>query len=73
MHGAAHSAVAFILEAGGVTLEGMDLITVDPSGLVATLKIMWRPLPAIVVMQNRVAPHVGAPVLTLVSTAPAAA
>lgn len=70
MHGAAHVAVAFRLEAGGETLGGMDLITLDPSGLVATMKIMWRPLPAIVAMQNRIAPHVGAPRLKLVPADP---
>ena len=66
MHGVAHVAVAFRLDAGDDTLDGTDLITLDPSGLVATLKGMWRPLPGIVTMQNRIAPHVGAPSLKLV-------
>ena len=73
MHGAAHVAVALKLEAGGDTLDGMDLITLGPGGLVASMKIMWRPLPAIVAMQNRIAPHIGAPVLTLGPAAPATA
>ena len=73
MHGTAHSAVAFRLVAGDVTLDGLDLVTFDPSGLVETLKVMWRPLPAIVAMQNRIAPLVGAPALSLVPDAPTAA
>lgn len=72
MHGAEHRAVAFRLQAAGVSLDGMDLITLAPDGRVASLKIMWRPLPAIVAVQNLIAPHVGAPALTLVP-APTAA
>ncbi|MCB8877886.1 nuclear transport factor 2 family protein [Acidisoma silvae] len=73
MHGNAHSAVAFRLDAGGITLDGMDLFEFDSTGLVATLKVMWRPLPAIVAMQNRIAPLVGAPLMSLVTATAAAA
>jgi hypothetical protein len=73
LHGTAHSAVAFRLDAGGVTLDGMDLFTFDPDWPVATLKVMWRPLPAVVAMQNRIAPLVGAPVMSLVTATAAAA
>lgn len=73
LRGAEHVAVAFRLEAAGKSLDGMDLITLDRDGLVASLKIMWRPLPAIVAVQNLIAPRVGAPALTLMPAASASA
>lgn len=73
MHGVAHSAVAFRFTAGNEALAGMNLMTLDSSGRVASLKITWRPLPGIVAMQNRIAPLIGAPVMTLVTATPSAA
>ena len=73
MHGLAHSVVAFRFSAGGNSLDGVDLMTLNGTGLIATLKIMWRPLPAVVAMQNRIAAAIGAPVMTLVAATPAVA
>jgi SnoaL-like domain len=73
MHGAVHTAVAFRFTSGDQNLEGVDIITLAPDGLLASLKLMWRPLPGLVAMQNRIAPLIGAPVMTLVTaeTSPA--
>ena len=71
MHGLIYSAVAFRFTSGDHSLDGMDLMTTDGSGLISSLKIMWRPLPTVVAMQNRIALAIGAPVMTLVAEAPA--
>ena len=66
MHGLAHTAVAFRFTSGDQAFDGVDLMTLNADGLVSSLKLMWRPLPALVAMQNRIAPGIGAPILTLV-------
>ncbi len=62
-------ALVFVtIRAGDVTVEGIDDMRVDADGLVSSMTIQWRPLPAIVAMQQRIAPLAGLPVLQLLQT-----
>lgn len=61
-------AVVLTLRAGDTEVEGVDIVRVNGEGKVDSMTVQWRPLPAIVVMQNRLAPAVGVPVLTLTET-----
>lgn len=63
--GEACFAVRLTLKVGAVEVEGVDIVTVDEVGKVDSMTIQWRPLPAIVAVQNRLAPAVGVPVLKL--------
>ena len=63
-----HAAVFATITAGDVTVEGADDMHVDPDGLVTSMTIQWRPLAAIVAMQQRLAPLLGIPALTLTPT-----
>lgn len=58
-------AVQLTLKAGATEVEGVDIVTVDDGGKVDSMTIQWRPLPAIVEVQNRLAPAVGVPALKL--------
>ena len=62
-----HAAVFIRIRSGDVTVEGVDDMHVDSAGLVTGMTIQWRPLPALVAMQQRLAPLIGAPALMLVS------
>jgi len=53
------------LRVGTTDVEGVDVITLNEEGKVNSMTIQWRPLPAVVEVQNRLAPAVGAPVLKL--------
>ncbi len=61
-----HAAVFVTIRCGAITVDGVDDMHVDAAGLVASMTIQWRPLPALVAMQQRLAPLIGAPALTLV-------
>ena len=61
-----HAAVFVTIRSGAVVVEGVDDMHVDAAGLVSSMTIQWRPLPALVAMQQRLAPLIGAPALTLV-------
>jgi hypothetical protein len=58
-------AVLLKLKAGKTEVEGVDIVTVNTAGKVDTMTIQWRPLSAIVAVQNRLAPAIGVPALTL--------
>ena len=66
IHGSAQTVVVFRFTAGDESLEGVDLITLASDGKIASLKLMWRPLPGIIAMQNLIAPRIGAPAMVLV-------
>lgn len=61
-----HAAVFVTIRSGEVTVDGVDDMHVDAAGLVTSMTIQWRPLAAVVAMQQRLAPLIGAPALTLV-------
>lgn len=60
-----HFAAVFTIKAGLTSVEGMDYIHTDDEGKVDAMTISWRPLPAVVAVQNRLAPALGVPTLTL--------
>ncbi|WP_142393474.1 nuclear transport factor 2 family protein [Mycobacterium sp. 4858] len=61
-----HFAAVFNIRAGSTNIEGMDYIHLDDAGKVDSMTISWRPLPAVVAVQNRLAPAIGVPPLALV-------
>ena len=62
-----HAAVFVRIHSGEIMIEGVDDMHVDSAGLVTSMTIQWRPLPALVEMQQRLAPLIGAPALRLVA------
>ena len=69
MQGSSYVAVYLGLTVGSDELDGVDCFRMNDSGLVQEMAIMWRPLPAVVAVQNRLAPAIGAPALQLVPIA----
>lgn len=67
MHSATHTVISFCFTSGEESLEGVDIITLGHDGLLTSLKLMWRPLPGLIAMQNRIAPLIGAPAMKLVT------
>ncbi|WP_224391153.1 nuclear transport factor 2 family protein [Pseudonocardia sp. ICBG1293] len=47
-------------------IEAVDRLEFDPAGRVRTMTVLARPLAAVVALQNRLAPTLGAPALALV-------
>lgn len=58
-------AVVLKLRVGDTEVEGIDIVHVNAEGKIDAMTVQWRPLPAIVAVQNRLAPAVGVPALTL--------
>lgn len=58
-------AVSLRLRAGDTEIEGVDVVHVNAGGKVDSMTVQWRPLPAIVAVQNRLAPALGVPALVL--------
>lgn len=50
---------------GTTEIDGVDLIGINAEGKVASITVHLRPLHAIVALQNRLAPALAMPVLTL--------
>ncbi|OBH01570.1 nuclear transport factor 2 family protein [Mycobacterium sp. E3247] len=61
-----HFAAVFNIKAGSTNVAGMDYIHTDDTGKIDSMTISWRPLPAVVAVQNRLAPAIGIPALALV-------
>ncbi|MDG4667445.1 nuclear transport factor 2 family protein [Mycobacterium sp. 236(2023)] len=59
-------AVLLQLRVGDAEVEGVDVVHLNDEGKVDSMTVQWRPLPAIVAVQNRLAPAVGVPALTLI-------
>ena len=64
--GDTHAAVILALTVGDVQAQGVDYVHVDDQGLIDSMTIQWRPLPAIVAIQQKLAPVIGVPPLRLV-------
>ena len=60
------AAVFVTIRAGEVTVDGIDEMHVDQAGFISSMTIQWRPLPAIVAMQQRIAPLIGMSPMRLV-------
>lgn len=50
-----------------IEIDGVDVTYLDEDGLIDSMTVAWRPLPAVVAMQNRIAPRLGLPALKLVA------
>jgi ketosteroid isomerase-like protein len=64
--GNTHFAAFFALRVGETELDGVNYAEVNDADKIVSLKVLWRPLAAIVAVQNKVAPAIGAPALQLV-------
>ena len=59
LSGQTHHAAHFRLQIDDTVVKGMDYILLDADGKIAEITIWWRPLPAGVQMQGRLAGHLG--------------
>jgi hypothetical protein len=66
LEGPEHFAVFLEIRADSIRVEGMDFIRLNATGLVQSMTITWRPLPAVVAVQNRLAVALGVTPLRLV-------
>lgn len=64
--GESRAAIMLRIKAGDAEVTGVDDLTVDSDGRIAKMSIHWRPLEKIVAIQQRLAPLIGAPKLSLV-------
>lgn len=65
--GERNAAVFVTIRAGDVTVEGVDDMHIDAEGKVSGMTIQWRPLSAIVAMQQLMAPLIGISAMKLVN------
>lgn len=55
LQGPHHVSAFFGLFVGAEALDGMDYWRLDETGLIQEMTVLWRPLPAIVAIQERLA------------------
>jgi hypothetical protein len=48
-----HAVLEFLCEVDGITINGVDIMSFDESGLIAEFKVMIRPLKAVHLMQQK--------------------
>jgi hypothetical protein len=53
MEGPQHVSEFFKVTVGSVALDGMDYWRLDEEGLIQEMTVLWRPLPAILAVQNQ--------------------
>jgi hypothetical protein len=53
MEGPQHVSEFFRVTVGSLVLDGMDYWRLDEDGLIQEMTVLWRPLPAIVALQNQ--------------------
>jgi hypothetical protein len=56
MQGPAHVSQFFGVTVGSNELDGMDYWLVNEAGLIKEMTVLWRPLPAIIEVQKKLAP-----------------
>jgi hypothetical protein len=56
MQGPRHVSQHFVITVGSNELDGMDYWLIDEAGLIQEMTVLWRPLPAMVAVQNKLAP-----------------
>jgi hypothetical protein len=61
MQGPEHASQFFGVTAGPDELDGMDYWRVNAAGLIQEMTVLWRPLPAVVAVQNRLTLAVAKP------------
>jgi hypothetical protein len=55
MRGPAHVSTFFEITVGPLALDGMDYWRLDAAGLIREMTVLWRPLPAVIAVQERLA------------------
>jgi hypothetical protein len=61
MQGPQHVSSFFKVTVGPNALDGMDYWRINDAGLIEEMTVLWRPLPAMVAVQNKLAPADGKP------------
>lgn len=61
MQGPRHVSQYFGVTVGSNELDGMDYWLINEAGLIQEMTVLWRPLPAIVAVQNKLAAAGGTP------------
>ena len=56
----------FTIRLGDHVIDGMDHMHLNDEGLVDSMTVAWRPLPAIVAVQQKLAPKLGGAAMKLV-------
>lgn len=56
----------FTIRLGDNVIDGMDHMHLDDAGLVDSMTLAWRPLPAVVAVQQQLAPRLGGKAMMLV-------
>jgi len=62
MHGSQHVSAFFGITVGSIELDGVDYWRLNEAGLIQEMTVLWRPLPAVVAVQNKLALADGKPV-----------
>jgi limonene-1,2-epoxide hydrolase len=57
----------FTIRFGDHVIDGMDHMHLNDAGLVDSMTVAWRPLPAVVAVQQKLAPKLGGKAMMLVS------
>ena len=61
MQGPRHASAFFGITVGAEELDGVDYWLTDDAGLIWEMTVLWRPLPAVMAVQNRLASADGDP------------
>jgi len=56
----------FTIRLGDQVIDGMDHMHLNDAGLVDSMTVAWRPLPAVVAVQQKLAPKLGGKAMRLV-------
>ncbi|TDG05949.1 nuclear transport factor 2 family protein [Paraburkholderia guartelaensis] len=56
----------FTIRLGDSVIDGMDHMHLNDAGLVDSMTVAWRPLPAVVAVQQKLAPKLGGKAMRLV-------
>ncbi len=57
VQGPRHVAEFFRVTAGSEVLDGVDYWRLNDAGLIQEMTVLWRPLPAVLAVQSRLAPR----------------
>ena len=57
----------FTIRLGDHVIDGMDHMHLNDAGLVDSMTVAWRPLPAVVAVQQKLAPKLGGKAMMLIA------
>ena len=55
LQGPEHASAFFHIRVGTLELDGVDYWQLDPAGLIQAMTVLWRPLPAILAVHEKLA------------------